>query len=723
MATNAWIEAIGWALVHSIWQGAALAGALAILLGLLRRSRPQVRYLLACLTLALMLLLPAATAVQVHRALASAAPVSATLARAESSLAHREVARDDPASLPSLLPTPVRAAMVRTVGALDARLGAPLHGAIPMLTLAWAIGVVALLVRLAGGWAANRELARQAVRQTPDAWLAMLARLCAELRVRRPVQLLLSARVAVPTVVGWLRPVLLFPVAALSGLTPHQVELLLRHELAHIRRHDYLVNLLQSIAEVLLFHHPAAWWVSRRIRLEREHCCDEAVAATAGVPAYVRALLAMEELRCDASSGAHALALGADGAPLLARVRRMIGSDDALEVRARGAPILTLLAIGALLGTLALGGRGEASAAPLRTTGSSAPIECADDDGRDTLTLCPALTERVAALLASTGAEGTVIVQDVRTGAVISYAAASRTGDLAVTTALVPASVWKLTIAALWWEHGFGDATVPCPAELHAGRSLVRNAGRTPGPMDATRMLVESCNTAAATMAFALRDRLGPDVLGADLRRLGFPAGDQVDAFARADDRDSTFWASTSATWRARMSPATAWLPLPDPDDDAAWAELALGHPRVRVTPLHLSRLLQAIGNDGVMLRPTVERALAARAAGDRVMQPSTARRLRDAMRRVVNEGTARGVAPLLADARWSLGGKTGTSQPPGTDRVDGWFVGLLFDEEDAPRYTVVVHLRGGGSGGGAPARLAAALTRELGGVRARTTD
>ena len=91
-----------------------------------------------------------------------------------------------------------------------------------------------------------------------------------------------SALVDVPTVVGWLRPAILLPVAAIATLTPAQVEAILAHELAHIRRHDYAVNLLQTIAETLLFYHPAVWWLSKRIRAEREHCCDEIAVEICG---------------------------------------------------------------------------------------------------------------------------------------------------------------------------------------------------------------------------------------------------------------------------------------------------------------------------------------------------------------------------------------------------------------------------------------------------------
>ena len=102
------------------------------------------------------------------------------------------------------------------------------------------------------------------------------------MRIGRAIRVAQSAAVQVPSVIGWLRPVVLLPMSALTGLTPGQLESILAHELAHIRRHDYVINVLQSAAEVLLFYHPACWWLSRRMRVEREHCCDDAAIEVCG---------------------------------------------------------------------------------------------------------------------------------------------------------------------------------------------------------------------------------------------------------------------------------------------------------------------------------------------------------------------------------------------------------------------------------------------------------
>ena len=125
-----------------------------------------------------------------------------------------------------------------------------------------------------------------------------------------------------PCVVGWIKPTVLIPVSAFTGLSVDDLEMIVAHELAHIRRHDVLVNYIQSAIETVLFFNPAVWWISRRIRVEREHCCDDIAAEVCGNRlAYARALTNLEGLR---STRPH-LAPAADGTSLLKRVRRLAG--------------------------------------------------------------------------------------------------------------------------------------------------------------------------------------------------------------------------------------------------------------------------------------------------------------------------------------------------------------------------------------------------------------
>ena len=155
-----------------------------------------------------------------------------------------------------------------------------------------------LLARMAGGWWHVRRLHRIALATASSRWQTACRRLAYRLGLPAAAHVVESALVDVPTVVGWLRPAILLPIAALASLSPAQVEAILAHELAHIRRHDYAVNVLQTIAETLLFYHPAVWWISKRIRAEREHCCDDIAVAVCGDPVgYAQALAELESWR------------------------------------------------------------------------------------------------------------------------------------------------------------------------------------------------------------------------------------------------------------------------------------------------------------------------------------------------------------------------------------------------------------------------------------------
>ncbi|MGQ0637270.1 MAG: M56 family metallopeptidase [Planctomycetaceae bacterium] len=196
---------------------------------------------------------------------------------------------------------------------------------IPWLVGGWLAGVLLLSLRLVAIWVCVQRLRRIGVSPVSAELQSLLARLAAQLAVSRPVRLLQSTLVEVPAVIGWFSPVILLPASAVTGLSSEQLEAILIHELAHIRRGDYLVNLLQNVVETLLFYHPAVWWVSNIIRQEREHCCDDLAARRSGGSAgYVAALLKMEELRVPAKE----VALAARGGDLLARAQRLLGVND-----------------------------------------------------------------------------------------------------------------------------------------------------------------------------------------------------------------------------------------------------------------------------------------------------------------------------------------------------------------------------------------------------------
>ena len=195
---------------------------------------------------------------------------------------------------------------------------------LPMLVAVWLAGVSLLTVRLLGGWMWVQRMKRHGSTAASRELQAMVVRLSKRLHISRSVRLLQSSAVDVPTVIGWLRPVILLPASALAGLSPTQLEAILAHELAHIRRHDYLVNLLQTLLETLLFYHPAVWWLSRRIRDERENCCDDLAVSLCGDPGGLRPRAGATSKNIAASRGP--LVMAASGRLLLQRIRRLLAA-------------------------------------------------------------------------------------------------------------------------------------------------------------------------------------------------------------------------------------------------------------------------------------------------------------------------------------------------------------------------------------------------------------
>jgi beta-lactamase regulating signal transducer with metallopeptidase domain len=346
-------HAIGWALVHLLWQGVLVAAILAAALALMQRRSANARYLAACGALILLLALGAVTAYSVYEpALPDVAPAVVSLDGLKPVLQGAQAGITE-----SVTASP--ATWRETLSSAAAFANAYL----PQFVMAWMLGVLLLSVRLTFGWVRAHRIATRNASDASGEWQRIARRLAQALRIRGAIRLLESAAVEVPTVIGWLRPVVLLPVATLSGLSAEQMEMVLAHELAHIRRHDFFVNLLQAVVETLLFYHPAVWWISGRIRVEREHCCDDVAVAVCGNPLlYARALTRLEELRVDPAQAF----VAANGGSLIMRIRRLCGAraeaTNGPSRWAAGAALLTVLA--ALLITPSL---------PLHATATDAP--------------------------------------------------------------------------------------------------------------------------------------------------------------------------------------------------------------------------------------------------------------------------------------------------------------------------------------------------------------
>jgi beta-lactamase regulating signal transducer with metallopeptidase domain len=354
-------QAVGWALLQFVWQGAAVGALTALALLALRRSASDVRYVVSSIGLALMLTLPIVTGVQRYQTLRTA-PSAADGKRLV--LQDGVLVEDgfrlkfDRAELELLDPAaPARPGVAegstsRPSGLIARVRSLRLEGFLPMLMPLWLAGVSLLSLRLFTGWLWVQRLRTRGVTEADETLRQMTTRLARLLHIRRAVTLLESRLVQVPTVIGFLKPVVLLPATALAALSAQQIEAILAHELAHIRRHDYLVNLLQTLVETVLFYHPAVWWLSHRIRIERENCCDDLAVSLCGDPvAYATALADLEALRSSGPAPQHHIAMAATGGSLLQRVRRLLGPPSSHS--GRGPAWLAATAALTLIGCVA----------------------------------------------------------------------------------------------------------------------------------------------------------------------------------------------------------------------------------------------------------------------------------------------------------------------------------------------------------------------------------
>lgn len=326
---------VGWMIMHSVWQGALIGAGFALLRVALRKQSAQSRYLAGCVCLALMLGLPLLTLLINPAPLHEPGAGFAVIATATPT---------PPAEMVINARVPSSENWVLWVIQSTAIF---LGQFAPWLAAAWLGGVAFSSCRLLRSCWWIQTLRKKEAEPVSTHLLERLDSLRRRLRISRPVRLLKSALVEVPTLVGWIRPLILLPASSLAGLETGQLEAVLAHELAHVRRFDYLVNVFQCLIETLMFYHPVVWWISRCVREERENCCDDVVVKVCGNRvAYARALATLEELRAQVPQ----LAFAANGGSLLTRVRRLLGmpaGEDSVSGRQIGG--LALVGIGLLL--------------------------------------------------------------------------------------------------------------------------------------------------------------------------------------------------------------------------------------------------------------------------------------------------------------------------------------------------------------------------------------
>jgi beta-lactamase regulating signal transducer with metallopeptidase domain/biopolymer transport protein ExbD len=303
---NVLIESLGWTLLHSLWEGTLIWLALRATLVILARRSASLRCTAGCAALAFAVLGFWVTFVQVE--------VTEQRTVATPFISANAAPKEAP---PNVHPEALSGISIPSV---PGRMKGVVAMLLPWLVLFWAIGCAWSSVKMAVAWRSARRLVRTSHLRV-SAWLeARFQELVLQMGIGRIVQIGESALVDGPSVVGWLKPIVLVPVGAFSGLDPTQIDGLLAHELAHVLRHDFAINLLQSICDVLFFYHPAISAISQGIRVERENACDDIAVGISGDPrGYASALAKLEEARCPS-----AVMAANGGGSLLDRVRRLV---------------------------------------------------------------------------------------------------------------------------------------------------------------------------------------------------------------------------------------------------------------------------------------------------------------------------------------------------------------------------------------------------------------
>ncbi len=318
------VNAIGWTILHSLWQGAVVVLIVALVLSIFKNPSSKLKYNVYTSALFAVLACSLGTFCYLHQNNETTVdwviPVEI------------QNENNDIVELVFLenIASETREAEA-SVSAFFADLSSMANDYMSLIVVFWLIGCLLFSIRFIGGFAYIQRLRKRDVFAVEAHWQKKLDTICNKINLKKPIRLLESAVVQSPMVIGHFKPLILFPIGALTGLNPSQVEAILAHELAHIYRNDYLVNILQSFVEIVLFYHPAAWWLSNKMQATREHCCDDlAIDMCGDRMVYAKALTQIESLRLLQQTPYLAAAFAGNGKEdnLMARVQRLFSPNE-----------------------------------------------------------------------------------------------------------------------------------------------------------------------------------------------------------------------------------------------------------------------------------------------------------------------------------------------------------------------------------------------------------
>jgi beta-lactamase regulating signal transducer with metallopeptidase domain len=296
------IHAIGWTVLHSLWQALIVSALAGILLLTLRKKPSSYCYWVANLALFGVLIWAAITFCHL-------------LSEQDSSALQTSFFNGSPYEKPSFKV------------ALKSFFAGYFQMHLPLIVVLWLLGESIFTIRLFGGLYYLQRLQYSQLKPLGAEWQLKVERLSEGIQLKKTVQIAESLLARSPMVIGWMKPIILMPFGAINNLSVQQVEAVIAHELAHIKRNDYLLNLIQSVIETLFYFNPAVWWISSQIRTERENCCDDmAVSLVGNSLAYAKALASLQEIQHTAP--AFALRFSKSKNQLLNRVQRILSQPQ-----------------------------------------------------------------------------------------------------------------------------------------------------------------------------------------------------------------------------------------------------------------------------------------------------------------------------------------------------------------------------------------------------------
>jgi bla regulator protein blaR1 len=363
------IEALGWTLVHASWQATIVALALAIVLFLIRRKSAQIKYFLSFAALLGILLWSGVTFYKSYQYAAEKEALKVQMMSNRNYLSTQL----DVFSIETAQPKVKQAPIDLNLKSIKNR--AFFQRNFPLICAIWMVGLVVLIARLIAGFIFAKRLRTRSLMPIEDEWHRRLNELATKMGVRRKIEAFFSPLAKVPMTLGALKPIILFPVTAFTGLNSKEIEAIIAHELAHILRNDYLFNIIQSIVEILFFYHPAVWIISSQIRAERENSCDNlAIVATGDKISYMKTL-AMFQIQ-QAQQADLAMAYSAKKGSVLHRIKRL-----QKEIAMKTNFIEGLIAAGIIVSGLVLASftaRPQVKAAPTDSTQNPSSVAASD---------------------------------------------------------------------------------------------------------------------------------------------------------------------------------------------------------------------------------------------------------------------------------------------------------------------------------------------------------